>query len=167
MTSFQITELKKFMGRLLGTDCFDSFLLVEATICTAVEYKIDGRIHKDFYDREEQENLPEASYEYARWGSLRQICFALIKGRRTPTYFKFVLHLMPEYVPGVLKGADASLAPEQVKALVLTIKYDNGAAAIITGTAFTSFVMDKTLDMQWDKTMRQFLAKKGIACTET
>ena len=35
-----------------------------------------------------------------------------------------------------------------------------------TGTAFTSFVMDKTLDAQWDKTMRQFLTKKGIACLE-
>ncbi len=166
MTSFHITELKKFMGKLLGTSCFDSFLLVEATICTAVEYKIDGRINKDFYDKEEWEALPEASYGYVPWGSLRQTCFDLIKGRRTPTHFKFVLHLMPEYVSGVLKGADASLSAEQVKALVLTVKYDNGAASIVTGTAFTSFVMDKTLDMQWDKTMRQFLAKKEIACTE-
>ena len=49
---------------------------------------------------------------------------------------------------------------------MLTVKYDGNAVTIVTGTAFTSFVMDKTLDAQWDKTMRQFLTKKGIACLE-
>ena len=53
MTSFQITELKSFMGKLLGTDCFDSFLLAGAQVVTAVEYTIDGRIHPEFYPKEE------------------------------------------------------------------------------------------------------------------
>lgn len=166
MTAFSITELKNFMVRLLGTDCFDSFLLEEAAISCAVEYHIDGHINKEFYTQEEWEDPAIRPYDFAAWSSMRNICFSMIKGQRTPSGFKFVLHLMPEYVPGVLKGADASLKPEQVKALVLTIKYDGNAITIVTGTAFTSFVMDKTLDAQWDKTMRQFLTKKGIAFTE-
>ena len=66
----------------------------------------------------------------------------------------------------MLKGADPALSPEQVKALVLTIRYDGASAALVTGTSFSTFVLDKTLDAQWDKTMRRFLEKKGIACLE-
>ena len=77
-----------------------------------------------------------------------------------------MLHLKPDYVPGVLKGADPALTAEQIKALVLTVKYDGSSIFLVTGTAFCSFVPDKTLDAQWDKTMRQFLSKKGIAYTE-
>ena len=90
----------------------------------------------------------------------------MIRGKHTPLSFKFVLHLMPQYVPGVMKGADPSLKPEQVQALVLTIKYDGSAIRLTTGTAFSSFVPDKTLDAQWDKTMRQFLSRKEIACRD-
>lgn len=166
MTSFSITELKNFMSKFLATDCFDSFLLEEATISCAVEYQIDGHMNKDFYTSEEWEDPAVRPHDFADWSQIRPICFSMIKGQRTPSGFKFVLHLMPEYVPGVLKGADPSLKPEQVKALVLTVKYDGNAVTIVTGTAFTSFVMDKTLDAQWDKTMRQFLTKKGIAYQE-
>ena len=166
MTLFSITELKNFMARLLGTDCFDSFLLEEASISCAAEYHIDGHMNKDFYTQKEWEDPAVRPYDFATWNSQRSLCFSMIKGSRTPSAFKFVLQLMPEYIPGVLKGADASLKPEQVKALVLTIKYDGSAITIVTGTAFSSFVMDKSLDAQWDKTMRQFLTKKGIAFTE-
>ena len=79
---------------------------------------------------------------------------------------KFVLELLPQYVPGFMKGADRSLNPEHVQGLVLTIKYDGSAIRLTTGTAFSSFVPDKTLDAQWDKTMRQFLSRKEIACRE-
>ena len=56
--------------------------------------------------------------------------------------------------------------PEQVSALVLTVSYDGSSIRLVTGTAFSSFVMDKTLDAQWDRTMRNFLSKKEIAYTE-
>lgn len=166
MTSFHITELKNFMGKLLGTNCFDSFLLAEAAISASVEYTIDGHINKDFYTKEEQADPQICPYDFAAWSTMRPICFEMIKGKRSPSRFKFVFHLMPDYVPGVLKGADPSLTANQVKALVLTVKYDGASASIVTGTAFHSFVMDKTLDAQWDKTMRQFLTKKGIAYSE-
>ena len=154
------------MAKLLATDCFDSFLLEEATISCAVNYHIDGHINKEFYTTQEWEDPAIRPYDFASWNQMRSICFSMIKGSKTPSGFKIVLHLMPEYIPGVLKGADPSLKPEQVKALALNIRYDGNAITIVTGTAFTSFVMDKTLDAQWDKTMRQFLAKKGIFCSE-
>lgn len=154
------------MGKLLATECFDSFLLEEATISCAAVYEIDGHINRDFYTQEEWDDTSVRPYDFVTWNSQRALCFSMIKGSRTPSAFKFVLHLMPEYIPGVLKGADTSLTPEQVKALVLTIKYDGNAVTIVTGTAFHTFVLDKSLDTQWDKTMRQFLTKKGISYTE-
>lgn len=166
MTSFHITELKNFMSRLLCSDCFDSFLLVEADISAAVTYHIDGRINQDFYTKEEREDPLICPHDFAAFSTMRPVCFDMIKGKRVPSRFKIVLHLSPDYVPGVIKGADPSLTPDQIKALVLTVKYDNGSVSLVTGTAFHSFVLDRTLDAQWDKTMRQFLSKKGIACTE-
>ena len=166
MTAFHIRELKNFMGKLLATDCFDSFLLTEATVCCAVEYSIDGRIRDDFYTKEERADPQICPYDFIPWSSIRPLCFDMIKGKRAPSHFKFVFHLMPQYVPGILKGADESLSPEQVKALVLTVRYDGEGASAVTGTSFYSFVMDKTLDAQWDKAMRQFFDKKGIAYLE-
>ena len=75
MTSFQITELKNFMGKLLGTDCFDSFLLAGAQIITAVEYTIDGHIHPDFYTREEREDPSVCPYEFVPWAICAPCCF--------------------------------------------------------------------------------------------
>lgn len=166
MTSFHIKELKNFMSKLLATNCFDSFLLAEATISTAVEYTIDGHINKDFFTQEELKETQICPHDFASWSAMRPICYEIIKGKRSPSRFKFVFHLMPDYVPGVLKGADDSITADQVKALVLTIKYDGSAASLVTGTSFHTFVMDKTLDAQWDKTMRQFLTKKGISYSE-
>ena len=164
MTAFQILEMKHFMAKLLTEDCFDSFLLEKASVSCAVSYEIDGRVNPEFYQDDE---TPDAGYLFLPWKSIRPVLFQMIRGKHTPLSFKFVLHLMPQYVPGVMKGADPSLKPEQVQALVLTIKYDGSAIRLTTGTAFSSFVPDKTLDAQWDKTMRQFLSRKEIACRES
>ena len=53
MTSFQIKELKNFMGKFLATDCFDSFLLSEASVSAQAQYSIDGHLNRDFYTKEE------------------------------------------------------------------------------------------------------------------
>jgi len=136
MTAFQILEMKHFMAKLLTEDCFDSFLLEKASVSCAVSYEIDGRVNPEFYQDDE---TPDAGYLFLPWKSIRPVLFQMIRGKHTPLSFKFVLHLMPQYVPGVMKGADPSLKPEQVQALVLTIKYDGSAIRLTTGTAFSSF----------------------------
>lgn len=51
MIALQIKEIKSFMGKLLGTECFDSFLLEEAVITTYNTFRIDGRINREFLQR--------------------------------------------------------------------------------------------------------------------
>ena len=86
----------------------------------------------------QDDETPDAGYLFLPWKSIRPVLFQMIRGKHTPLSFKFVL----------------------------TIKYDGSAIRLTTGTAFSSFVPDKTLDAQWDKTMRQFLSRKEIACRE-
>lgn len=166
MISLQIKELKNCMNKLLGSDCFDSFLLEEASIATAATFVIDGHVNRDFYTKEEWDDPQIRPYDFSTWTSIRPVCFQMIKGRRTPARFKFVLQLKPEFVPGVLRMCDAGFPADQVKALVLTCKYDGSTLTFTTGTAFHTFILDKSLDAVWDKTIRQFFSKKEIPFLE-
>ena len=50
MIALQITDLKDFMNRLLKSDLFDPFWVVEVSITTYNTFLIDGSLHRDFLD---------------------------------------------------------------------------------------------------------------------
>ena len=93
---------------------------------------------------------------------MRPILFELIRGKKTPVSFRFTLHLMPQYVPGVLKPSETSVTPDQVRALVLTCRYENGKLTLLTGTSFHTFLPDKSADALWDRTVKAFLSQKEV-----
>ncbi len=161
MIALQITSMKTFMNQLLAGDTFDIFLLEEAVISTANTYTIDGHINTEFYPEEERGSdcLP---YEFQPWSELKGLCFDLIKGKRTPLYFKFVLHLKPEKVDALLSKESSSINPSQIRALVLSIKYDGTKAILTTGTSYHTFVMSKEPDQIWDKALMKYLSGKEI-----
>lgn len=167
MIAIRIKNIKQFMGRLLGGEDFDSFLLEQAVISTYNTFTIDGRQNRDFYTSEEWEDKDIRPFEFTAWKSIRPICFELIKGKRTPTAFQFVLHLIPDYTASILEKGDTTVTADQVKAFVLSIKYDGTALTLITGTAFHTFLMDRTPDALWDRTVRQFLTKRQIDYEES
>ncbi len=162
MIALQIKNIKQFMNHFLAGDAFDSFLLEQASISTYNTFTIDGRENRAFYTSEEWEDGETRPYEFTQWKKIRPVCFDLIKGKRTPTTFHFVLHLLPEYTASLLEKGDTTVTPDQVKAFVLNIKYDGTSLTLITGTAFHTFLMDKTPDALWDRAVRQFLAKRQI-----
>lgn len=160
MLALQITSTKAFMNHLLAGTAFDQFLLAEGTISTANTYTIDGHINKEFYNGDDTVSLP---YELSAWADMKSFFFQLIKGKRTPLYFKLVLHLKPETVSRLFAAGECTVAPEQVKALVLNIKYDGSSAILTTATAFHTFLMNKEPDLLWDKAVTQFLTGEGIS----
>lgn len=164
MTAFQITSMKNFMSRLLTSDAFDCFLLEEAVISTANTFTIDGRINQDFFIGEEE--VPSPTYDFRPWSEIKGLCFDLIKGRHTPLFFRFVLHLMPEKTAALLEKEGCDTNPSEIKALVLTIRYDGSRAVLTTGTSFHSFVLSKEPDAIWDKALAKYLAGKGIEFEE-
>lgn len=166
MIALRITNVKQFMSKLLTGDTFDSFLLEEASISTFNTFHIDGRQNNAFYSKEEWENPDIRPYDFSLWKSIRPICYELIKGTHTPSAFHFVLHLIPDYIPSILKKEETVVVPNQVKAFVLNIKYDNTGLSLITATSLTTFLADKTPDRLWDKAIKVFLAKKEIEYEE-
>lgn len=166
MIALRITNVKQFMGKLLASECFDSFLLEEASISTYNTFLIDGHQNRNFYTSEEWEDKQIRPYDFSTWKQMRPICYSLIKGTHTPAAFKFILQLMPDYVASILKEKDTTVTSDQIRALVLTIKYDGTTLTLITGTAFHTFVMDKTVDHLWDNTVRQFLTKRNLSFEE-
>lgn len=162
MLALKISSVKAFMNHLLVADTFDNFLMAEATISTANTYQIDGHVNKEFFASEDISETPSIPYDFSEWKDIKPLCFNLIKGKRTPLFFKFVLHLKPEPVGKLLAAGNSNVSTEQVKALVLTIKYDGMQVLLTTGSAYHTFVMSKEPDNIWDKALQQFLARKGI-----
>ena len=162
MLAIQIKDIKTFMSKLLSADTFDSFLLEEAQIHTFNTFTIDGYQNRDFYTKEELEDKELFPYEYSQWKDMKGICFQLIKGKKVPTFMKITLHKKPEEVHNLLVKEDALEYESVLKALVVTIKYDINGLMVTTGTSFSTFLMDKTVDKLWDKAFREFLTEQRI-----
>ena len=166
MLALQIKDVKNFMGKLLGTETFDSFLLEEATIVSYNTFHIDGHMNRDYFSCEEWEEPSVRPYGFSEWKNMRPVLFGLIKGKKTPVSFKIILHLMPQFVSGVLKPSETSITDDQVKALVLTCRFEEGALTLITGTSFHTFLPDRSVEPLWDRTIKTFLTKKEIGFEE-
>lgn len=173
MLALRITSMKNFMSRLLASDTFDCFLLEEAVISTANTFTIDGRVNQDFFDEDDRAamnsgtlsasgQIPTFKREFRPWSEIKGLCFDLIKGKRTPLFFRFVLHLMPEKADALLAKENCDADPSQIKALVLNIRYDGSNAILTTGTSFYTFVPSKEPDAIWDKALMRYLEGKGI-----
>ena len=61
----------------------------------------------------------------------------------------------------LLKEDDRELM-ECVGAFVLTVRYREGEAFLLTGISMKSFTLNKNADILWDKTVRRFLQAKEI-----
>ena len=166
MIAIEITDLKNFMNTLLLKETFDTFYLEEATLKTAQTFVIDGHLNKDFYTKEELENSQLTNQEFSSYGSLRPFIFSLVKGNHTPLYFKFVLHTSTIYIQKLLQKNNLTPEELQLKSLVLNIKYDGTKLICTTGTAYHTFVMDKTVDTIWDKALKASFSSMGITFEE-
>ena len=162
MKAYKICDLKNFMNKLLLSDCFDCFLLEEGTIVTAYTFRIDGRIQKDFFTKEEQTEGSYCLYEFTPWKEIRPVCFHLIKGKRTPLLVKFVLLLQPQHRETILAAGGFQDNSNLINSFTLTIKYDGTSAVLITGISTTSFLMDKTPEQLWDAALWKFLLKNEL-----
>lgn len=156
MTALSLLNIKDFMAHLLLRDTFDHFSFIEGEIVTFNTFTIDGFIRKEFFDTGTE--LPE----YSPWKNIRDYCFSLIKGKRTPLSFRFIFSLSRRNIRQMVSQNVPSLDPDTVQGLYLNIHYDGAQLSCVTGTSFRSFVMDKTLEHAWDETVERFLAQKGI-----
>ena len=165
MISVQIQDVKAFMGKLLLKPVFDPFLVVEGSVTTYNTFHIDGRLHPDFYTKEEQEELSLKTRRFSRWQDLRPFCLELIKGKHTPLNFRFTFQLSAENTAKLLAQIESSFSLSDVGGLVLNIRYDENGLFCTTATSMNLFTLDKSLDHAWDQMVQKFLDQKEISFT--
>ena len=119
MIALALTDVKECMGKLLLSETFDPFYFIEGEIVTFSTFTMDGYLKKDFYN---DENVPER--EYALWKDMREFCLSIIKGKRTPLSFKFVLGLSNSNIEKLLLQQELDFKPQDVRGLYINLKYD-------------------------------------------
>lgn len=164
MVALQIQDIKNFMSKLLLSQTFDNFLLVEGSITTYNTFRIDGRVHKDFFTEEEIAEKQLNDREFSLWKELKPFCLELIKGKKTPLGFKFTFQLSKENTAKLLAASGiTAIQPENVSGLLLNIRYDSNGLACITATNLNLFTLDKSLEHAWDDMVKRFLKQQEIS----
>lgn len=164
MIALQIQDIKNFMSKLLLSQTFDNFQLVEGSITTFNTFHIEGRIQKSFFTAEEIEEQFLENREFSLWKEVKPFCLELIKGKKTPLSFKFTFQLSSENTVKLLSSSGiTSIRPENVSGLLLNIRFDNSALCVITATNLNLFTLDKSLEHAWDDMVKRFLKQQEIS----
>ena len=145
------------MAKLLLSETFDPFYFIEGEIVSFGTFSMDGYLQKDFFDKDE---TPER--DFALWKEVREYCFSLIKGKRTPLSFKFILGLSRPNIEKLLLQQGLDFKPSDVTGLYINLKFDGEKLQCITGTSMNLFTMDKSLEQAWDKMVQKFFTQKEI-----
>ena len=158
MIALKLPEVKECMSRLLLSDTFDSFLFIEGEIVTFSTFSIDGFLKKDFFEKD-----MAPSHTYTLWKDIREYAFSIIKGKRTPLSFQFVLGLSEMNIERLLQQQQLAFQPQDVQGLYLNLKYDGQNLTCVTGTSMKLFTLDKSLEEAWDQMVQRFFLKKEIS----
>ncbi|MBR6908770.1 MAG: hypothetical protein IKN35_00565 [Lachnospiraceae bacterium] len=168
MLALRVNDVNNFMKGLVAGNLFDPFLMIDGQLNTAVSYTFDGRINKEFYASDSDSDLSHSDmppYEYQPWTETKGNIFSLIKGTRTPLFMRFTLALKPDKALEMLTKEMPDEDFSYVKLLLITIKYENSAITLTTGTSQKTFVMSHDADNIWDKNIQKYLSAKGVDLT--
>lgn len=156
MISENITNIKKFMAALLINNTFDKFLVTDVTITTYNTFHIDGHINTNYYSNEEY--TEKGSPFLSSWETLRPFCYEIIKGNKTPLYFKIILCFSPLAIDSFIKKNNIDIDSENIKDLFLNLKFENGILTYTTGTSLSIFTLDKSLEKAFDVYISNFIS---------
>lgn len=154
-------DTRSCMAKLLLRKTFDDFLFIEGEITTFNKFHIDGYVHKEFYG-----DTAVSETTYSTWNTLRDFCFSLIKGKRTPLDFKFIFSLPEESIRRLITDRQLDYQPETVHGLYLNFKYDGSVLTCTTGTSLKVFTLDKSLEHAFDQWTMEFFSAQGIDWNE-
>lgn len=152
MEIFSIDEKTEYLKELFEKEKYDSFYLYEARVKTKLDYYVNGRLNREYFDMEEQADLPE----YVEWKDIKQIVYSYIKGKRLPIGFKIILMFNRENISRLLEMNNLPVKTEDVSALFMNVVYEHETLSVTTGTSLKIFTMDKTLEHVWDDTVKKY-----------
>lgn len=166
----KVTNVKQFMNKLLIDSAFDSFLISEALVKTANSYVIDGHINDGFYSETELSELEAQaqlenrifSKKLSRWYQIKPTVLSLIKGKKTPSYFKMSFYLADENIEKLLSSIDTQIKSSDIDGLSMIIKYSEDELTVTSSLGLKIFSLDKSLEKYWDDMVLKFLASHDI-----
>ena len=172
MVMIEIENIKKFMAGFLGGNLFDDFLMSEGKLSMNISYEFDGKILKEFYDTEEWKEMKQypyvtweeekemKQYPYVTWEEEKEKIFSLVKGKKTPLSFQFVMMLKPDLSTEFLAKYNLAVREDEIAGLFINILYDRQGLKCTSGVSRKTFVLDKTLEEAWDQEVKErFLTK--------
>ncbi len=161
MIALQILDVKSFMSNLLIKKTFDNFYLYELEISTYNNFKINGKLNEDFFTEEELLSFNERSYSF--WSEIKPLAYQLIKGTKTPLGFRLIFQLSNDNTLKLLSSNELNFNPTEIRGLYLNIRYEHNKLSCVTGTNFNTFVVDKSLEIEWDNSVKKFFKLNEIA----
>jgi hypothetical protein len=174
MIALKILDIKTFMAGFLVGHLLDRYQLTDGSVTTFCTFTIDGAFQKDFYQNSlstDSETAPPAASDgadsparpYVLWKEVKDLCFSIIKGKRTPLAFKFVFYYPEEETAAFLNKNGIPASKEGAYGLCLNLRFDRTGLYLTTGVSMKTFSMDRTVDHAWDQYVRDFLKKSGIS----
>jgi hypothetical protein len=165
MKAFEIKNTKEFMAKLLASEAFDDFLMLETKLTMATQYILDGHLQKEFFDTDEWK---EQKYAVIEWSKMRPTVFSLIKGTHTPVRFQISMQMKPDKVQKMLQSDEQELAAlnNLVSGFYVNIRFEKGKVQLITAVDYKTFTMDKSAEKDFDQYAMQFLSELGIDWNE-
>lgn len=149
MQSFEISNRKEFMSKLLKSDLFETFEVREVVAHVAFKMVLDGKRNKEYF--QDLTKDPDIVYsDYLTWAEMRKHVYELMLGNKLPTYFKIIL--------STNKDKTLQLSPD-ASTFYLNITFKENQITCSTGTAYTDFTLDKSADHIWDERIKHFLFK--------
>ena len=103
-------------------------------------------------------------HTYLPFSMQRPVLFDLIKGKKTPVFFKFTLFLSPlDFYERTQLPPDPS---DAISGFLLNLRFMHGELTASTGVSYRTFSTDKSLEFEWDSYIRQFFKEHSLYFSE-
>ena len=140
MEIVEIEEKAEYIKELFEKEKYDSFYLYEARVKTKLDYYVNGRLNREYFE----------------WKDIKATVYAYLKGERLPIGFKIILMFNRENISRLLEMNNLPVKEEDVSALFMNVVYEHETLSVTTGTSLKIFTMDKTLEHIWDDTIKKY-----------
>lgn len=162
MLALNIIDIKEFMNQLLIDTMFDQFEMTEATITTFNTFSINGKLRRDFFDTDTCDIFDQKGITYSLWKEMKPYCYSVIRGKRTPLYFKIIFQLPSRQMQIILRNQNSPISPELVSGMFINLQYKNKELMCTTGISLQTFLPDKSLEQLWDSMVLDFFRRHNI-----
>ena len=159
MRVYKIEEIADFMNKLLIGQAFDKFLFLKGDVETYATFSLDGKLNETYYGSDELAALD--GRKMALWSQIKPVVHLLMKGKKLPVQFSFVLQLSAANTSWLLGKYHLEQYEDQLQGLYLNIRYKDKLLYCTTGLSYNTFVPDRTLENVWDETAGQYLKQQG------